>query len=63
MVVGGGETRQELIPFKHKEWSELAVIEVGVWRSKAWRSRVDCDKDSKDARGSSEFEIVAYALK
>ena len=39
MVVGGGETQHELIPFKHKEWSvvdlvlsELTVTEMGVWR-------------------------------
>ena len=32
MVVGGGETRQELIPFKHKEWSELAEWVYGVRR-------------------------------
>ena len=39
MVVGGGETQQELTPFKHKEWSvvdlvlsELAVTEMGACR-------------------------------
>ena len=38
-VIVGGETQQELIPFKHKEWSvvdlvlsELTVTEMGVWR-------------------------------
>ena len=38
VVVGGGETQQELIPFKHKEWSvvdlvlsELTVTEMGAW--------------------------------
>ena len=36
---GGGETQQELIPFKHKGWSvvdlvlsELTVTEMGAWR-------------------------------
>ena len=28
MVVGGGETQQELIPFKHKEW--LVVYRPGI---------------------------------
>ena len=53
-VVGGGETQQELIPFKHKEWSvvdlvlsELTVSEMGAWRYKAWRSKVDRDKNCK----------------
>ena len=39
VVAGGGETQQELIPFKHKEWSvvdlvlsELTVTEMGAWR-------------------------------
>ena len=39
VVVGGGERQQELIPFKHKEWSvvdlvlsELTVTEMGAWR-------------------------------
>ena len=39
MVVGRGETQQELIPFKHKEWSvvelvlsELTVTEIGACR-------------------------------
>ena len=39
VVVGGGETQQELIPFKHKEWSlvdlvlsELTVTEMAVRR-------------------------------
>ena len=38
-VVGGGETQQELIPFKHKEWSvvdlvlsELTVTGLGALR-------------------------------
>ena len=37
VVVGGGEMQQELIPFKHKEWSvvdlvlsELTVTEMGI---------------------------------
>ena len=30
MVVGGGETQQELIPFKHKEWSGCRPGIVGV---------------------------------
>ena len=39
VVVGGAETQQELIPFKHKGWpvvdlilSELMVTEMGTWR-------------------------------
>ena len=39
VVVDGGETQQELIPFKHQEWSvvdlalsELTVTEMGAWR-------------------------------
>ena len=39
VVVGGGETQQELNPFKHEEWSvvdlvlsELRVTEISVWR-------------------------------
>ena len=39
VVGGGGETQQELTPFKHKEWSvvdlalsELMVTEMGAWR-------------------------------
>ena len=26
MVVGGGETQQELIPLKHKEWSVVDLV-------------------------------------
>ena len=26
MVVGGGKTQQELIPFKHKEWSVVDLV-------------------------------------
>ena len=40
MVGGGGETQQELTPFKHEEWSvvdlvlsELTVTEMGAWRN------------------------------
>ena len=46
MVVGGGERQQELIPFKHNEWSvvdlvlsELTVTEMGarsIRRHDAW---------------------------
>ena len=39
MVADGGETQQDLIPFKHKEWSvvdlvllELTVTVMGTWR-------------------------------
>ena len=39
MVVGGGETQQKLILFKHKKWSvvdlvlsELTMTEMGAWR-------------------------------
>ena len=48
VVVGGGETQQELIPFKHKEWS--VVYRPGI-------VGVDGDRDGcmarQDARGSS----------
>ena len=59
MVVGGGETQQELIPLKHKEWSvvDLVLSELTMtgMALEGTGARV------KDARGSSE--IVAYTLK
>ena len=39
VVVGGGNTQQELIPFKQKEWSvvDLALSELTVTKMGAWR--------------------------
>ena len=64
VVVGGGETQQKLIPFKHNEMvgCRLGVVGVDgprwVYGVRRHGARV---KDSKDARGSSE--LVAYTLK
>ena len=29
--VGRGETQQELIPFKHKEWSVVELVYIVAW--------------------------------
>ena len=46
MVVGGGKTQQELIPFKHKEWSVVNLV----------LSRVDGDGDGCMALEGMVFE-------
>ena len=67
VVVGGGETQQELIPFKHKEWSvvdlvlsELTVTEMGACIRRHGARKLTATKTARRTRLS---EIVAYTLK